>query len=104
LSLDVLRAIGKSRGQVLLALWEYAQEKLGSGQGELENKVRKCLDDIKVVVENGQVSEVIAREFSFAIAEVIIGKSQYTYFCSMYIGRYFTEHINITVFFFIIAC
>lgn len=55
LSLDVLRAIAKTKGQVLVALNEYVCEKLDDSS--MGNKLKELLQDIQNVIMSGQVSD-----------------------------------------------
>ncbi|CAG7828097.1 unnamed protein product [Allacma fusca] len=71
LSLDVLRAIAKSKGQVLILLNEYILEKLDdSSSGQ---KLRSLMQDMHEVLVKGKISQTIAREFAFSIAEIAVG-------------------------------
>jgi len=79
LSLDVLRAVGKSKGEVLRAFQRNFSSRLTACKGtapQLEseiNKVSKLLQEVISAAELGHVSETAAREFAFSIAEVAIG-------------------------------
>ncbi|KAK7483393.1 hypothetical protein BaRGS_00025333 [Batillaria attramentaria] len=79
LSLDVLRAMAKSRGGVLKAFAENVGTRLQSAAGREElvgstNKVAKGVEDVLAfAAKNTSILETAARDFAFSIARVAIG-------------------------------
>ncbi|KAK7474338.1 hypothetical protein BaRGS_00034386 [Batillaria attramentaria] len=79
LSLDVLRAMAKSRGGVLKAFAENVGTRLQSAAGREElvgstNKVAKGAEDVLAfAAKNTSILETAARDFAFSIARVAIG-------------------------------
>nr|KAG5696865.1 hypothetical protein BaRGS_035275 [Batillaria attramentaria] len=78
LSLDVLRAMAKSRGGVLKAFAENVGTRLQSAAGREElvgstNKVAKGVEDVLAfAAKNTSILETAARDFAFSIARVAI--------------------------------
>nr|KAG5690091.1 hypothetical protein BaRGS_016399 [Batillaria attramentaria] len=78
LSLDVLRAMAKSRGGVLKAFAENVGTRLQSAAGREElvgstNKVAKGAEDVLAfAAKNTSILETAARDFAFSIARVAI--------------------------------
>ncbi|KAK3084005.1 hypothetical protein FSP39_006649 [Pinctada imbricata] len=79
LSLDVLRAVIKTQGKVLMAFKSDVDEKLKAAESQTQltddvNRVRTALDNvIEFAVQNQDKMELAARDFSFSLARIYIG-------------------------------
>ena len=82
MSLDVLRALDKSRGKALTALQSAVSQRLDaanppSSLTDSINSLRDAAEDTVVfAISNPDVMEVAAREFAYGLARIYMGMSK----------------------------